>query len=510
MSDENTQAGRVPSWARVVSTGGLRVWVPVGFEGWSPHEREGYLAQRVVFAAEARVLDVAFAAVSRARAGGAADPEEVAVTVVGASMAMTPGRAGWLVTAAVEVCERLPRVGALCRGGWIGLEAIRAIVEQTRLVADAGIGELDRLLAERLGPSRRRAHAPKTGPLKRMLARMVMRADPVAAEAAARRDRADCDVRLDPAGRDRVVLSATLPVEQGAEIMDRIEQMARRSAVEDGRSLPQKRAAALLALSRGWDCLPDADGTHPGDPGALGKALTVVLYAFEPAPGDAGAPVELRGYGPVTRATTEQLEVSARRRLVRVAELADRDRPAALRYAPSEALRAFVTARDGVCAFPGCQVPAEGCDLDHTIPFDHAHPERGGRTASEDLAPLCRGHHRVKTAGIWAYYRDGDGTYVWLHGPAHPDPDPGTRIRVEPAGPLAAMAVPVDPATVARQKRAAETGRTGHGESVGPDRPDRRARRTADIRRRRARAERALAEQESWPVTEAADDAPPF
>lgn len=513
------QVEAVPSWAKVVATDGARVWVPVGFDGWGQVEQQGYLAQRLVFAAEARVLDYAFEAVARARTAGAADAEQVAVTTVGASMAMTPGRAGALVTAAVEVGERLPRIRALLRGGWIGSEAVRAIVEQTRLVCDAQIAELDRLLAAWLGPTRRRSHAPKIGPLKRMLGRMILRADPVAAEAAARRDRADTDVTLDQAGRDRVVLAAMLPAEQGLEVMERIEQMARRAAASDERTLPQKRAAALLALTRGWDHLPDTDGNHPDDPHAQRAARQVVLYAFEPPPHDPQAPVELRGYGPVTRASTDHWEPTVRRRRVNLAELADRNRPAALRYAATEALRLFVQARDGTCIFPGCAVPAEDCDLDHTIPFDHDDPTRGGRTTSEDTAPICRCHHRVKTAGIWTYYRDHDGTYVWFHGPAHPHPDPGTRIRVEPTGPLAALATPVDPATVTRQKTAAETGHTsntGTAGTAGPPRPDRRQRRDDDTRRRRTHAEHTLNHQgaptptDTTPTTQADNDAPPF
>lgn len=349
-----------------------------------------------------------------------------------------------------------------------------------------------------------------------MLGVLIMRADPVGAEAAAREARDDVDVRLDPVGRDQASLTAWVPAEVGVEIMDRIEAMARTAAEGDPRTLSQLRVAGLLALTRGWDRLPDPDGNLPGDPGALPAVRKVVLHAFE-APEGAGAPVELRGYGPVTRATAEELEAVARRRIENVEDLASRDRPGALRYAPPEGLRLFCQGRDGTCVFPGCQVEAERTDLDHTIPFDHAHPGRGGRTTSDDLAALCRRHHRLKTAGIWAYYRDVDGSYVWLHGPNHPHPEPGTRVRVEPTGPLASMAAPVDPGTTRRQRAAAEAGRTGgssgNGTAPGPARPHRRVRLEDERRRLRAAAEKRRSRNDAdsrRSDVSAADDAPPF
>ncbi|NYJ02176.1 hypothetical protein HNR19_002874 [Nocardioides thalensis] len=59
--------------------------------------------------------------------------------------------------------------------------------------------------------------------------------------------------------------------------------------------------------------------------------------------------------------------------------------------------------------YPHCNRPAEACDLDHVIP--HA---KGGVTCPCNLAPVCRGHHRLKThrAG-WAYRVLAPGIYHW-------------------------------------------------------------------------------------------------
>lgn len=84
-----------------------------------------------------------------------------------------------------------------------------------------------------------------------------------------------------------------------------------------------------------------------------------------------------------------------------------------LTYRPSARLAEMVRARDGGCRFPGCNARAAGCDLDHTIPFDHAHPERGGLTVEQNLACLCRRHHRLKTRGLWKVRQLGGGRLEW-------------------------------------------------------------------------------------------------
>jgi hypothetical protein len=57
------------------------------------------------------------------------------------------------------------------------------------------------------------------------------------------------------------------------------------------------------------------------------------------------------------------------------------------------------------CVFPGCTVPSEQADIDHTE--DHAH---GGDTVPENLAPLSPNHHRVKHHTRWVIIQNGDDT----------------------------------------------------------------------------------------------------
>ena len=78
---------------------------------------------------------------------------------------------------------------------------------------------------------------------------------------------------------------------------------------------------------------------------------------------------------------------------------------------PPAWMRDQVILRDARCVFPHCQRDARACDLDHTIPYDDTGPP--GQTRPDNLAPLCRRHHRAKTTGRWRYHRQPDGTYQW-------------------------------------------------------------------------------------------------
>jgi hypothetical protein len=74
----------------------------------------------------------------------------------------------------------------------------------------------------------------------------------------------------------------------------------------------------------------------------------------------------------------------------------------------------FVRLRDPVCVFPACPRASRHCDLDHIDPY--LDPDDGGppgQTHPDNLAPLCRGHHRAKTHTHWDYLRLPDGSYHW-------------------------------------------------------------------------------------------------
>jgi hypothetical protein len=98
-----------------------------------------------------------------------------------------------------------------------------------------------------------------------------------------------------------------------------------------------------------------------------------------------------------------------------VRPILDLRRPAAVdAHDPPAWMAAQVRLRDRHCVFPGCRRRSRACDLDHIdeyVPLDEGGPP--GQTNAENLAPLCRRHHRAKTHTRWDYARLPGGTYRW-------------------------------------------------------------------------------------------------
>ncbi|KNX37557.1 HNH endonuclease signature motif containing protein [Luteipulveratus halotolerans] len=83
-------------------------------------------------------------------------------------------------------------------------------------------------------------------------------------------------------------------------------------------------------------------------------------------------------------------------------------------YRPSAALRRTVEARDQHCRAPGCEHPAQECDLDHAVPWSAlADDPSDGATHEHNLHTLHRGHHIAKTRQWWRAQLHTDGSVRW-------------------------------------------------------------------------------------------------
>jgi len=92
-------------------------------------------------------------------------------------------------------------------------------------------------------------------------------------------------------------------------------------------------------------------------------------------------------------------------------------------------LRTGLAFRDRCCVVPGCGV-AYGLEIDHVVPM-----EEGGPTALDNLALLCRHHHRMKTYDGWVLARNGptDADPGWSFTPQPPfGQEPGLGIDRPP------------------------------------------------------------------------------
>lgn len=71
-------------------------------------------------------------------------------------------------------------------------------------------------------------------------------------------------------------------------------------------------------------------------------------------------------------------------------------------------LRRAVRLRDVICRAPGCGRTARACDLDHSTAWAD-----GGTTTVDNLACLCRHHHRLKHLPGWNLTHAPGGVLDW-------------------------------------------------------------------------------------------------
>ncbi|HEX5916841.1 MAG TPA: HNH endonuclease signature motif containing protein, partial [Nocardioides sp.] len=92
-------------------------------------------------------------------------------------------------------------------------------------------------------------------------------------------------------------------------------------------------------------------------------------------------------------------------------------------YAVPDRTREQVILRDRTCVFPWCTRPARRCDIDHVIPHDPDAQAEGrpqpGPTQTDNLAALCRSHHRLKTHTAWRYAMPAPGVFEWTSPHGH-------------------------------------------------------------------------------------------
>lgn len=305
-------------------------------------------------------------------------------------------------------------------------------------------------------------------------------------------------------------MTARLTSAAGALLAERIDAFAGTSAPGDGRTLAQRRADALVAMATGEHIVMDAgpgdgsgdgadsgaaaepDASTPPGPGSESTSTSASRPSSRPSSASsrrsAGTPLNV---APVLRpritviatgtgeprlefARTGESTMEALTRLLESAkgasfEIVDtqpgtHDRLGnATKYRVSPGLARRIRARDGTCRHPGCAVPAERCDIDHIVPFDHSDPENGGLTIEANLMCLCRRHHRYKTfSGARYEYVDAGRVRVQIDGHV---------LTTEPIGPLARARSRIT--TTASRPDGEPARRPGRGETHDPPRlPD--------------------------------------
>lgn len=334
------------------------------------------------------------------------DNWEAAAAEVGAELGISRGRASAQMNYGIELLERLPRLGAVFATGQVDFRVVAAAVFRTGLITDAEIlARIDEVLAGRAGSwnrlSRRR--------LAEVIDRWVANLDPAALRKA--RDAAeDRHIEFGEARDGMVEFWGALRAPDAALLERTLDGMADAVCRTDPRNRRQRRADALSALTGSRQTL-GCECDAPDCPAPRVAPAGVVIHLIAEAGGAGGTAPSggyLPGYGTVPPAMLRELAKHARLRPLTPPALLC----AEPRYRPSAALADFIRCRDLHCRFPGCDKPAEYCDIDHSVPW-----QLGGPTHPTNLSLRCRTHHLLKTFWIgprgWSEQQFSDGTIVF-------------------------------------------------------------------------------------------------
>jgi hypothetical protein len=347
----------------------------------STHRQESVLVARRM-AAVAALLRHRLAATERAehrRGYAVVDGFEQTAAEVSAAMNLSPMAASYLVSYAEALDTRLPKIAALLAEGRTDWRTVRLLVSRTDLITDQKlIAEVDQSLAARIG----NWHGWSRQRIVNAVDAAVRAIDPDAARA--RRDTAEDDRHIGISARENGMaeIYGTVGAAAATVFDRRLSELAKQACAADPRTLDQRRADALAALTQGRslacrcgqpDCPAEANDCEH-DLGAAGVVINVVasehtVYANGDRPG------YLEGYGVIDADQVRELAAAASK-LIADPFTSPGD---ALRYQPSAALERAVRCRDLTCRFPGCSRPAVVCDIDHTIGFNHQDPAAGGR-----------------------------------------------------------------------------------------------------------------------------------
>jgi Domain of unknown function (DUF222) len=427
----------------------------------------------------------------------AIDTMEAVAAEVAAALRISQGLAASRLRYARAMRERLPRVGEVFKAGDMDYRMFQTIVYRTDLIADPDVlAAVDGQLAANM------AYWPSMtqGRVGAQVDRIVAKAD-VDAVRRRREHQSDREVWIVDGFEGISEMGGRLFTPDAHALQKRLEALAVTVCAHDPRSREQRRADALGALAAGADRLGCRCGRGDCAAGKRPAASPVVIHVIaEQATldGRGTAPVSEMGVdGLITPELIEELAASAKQ----VPLVQPGDAPPEKGYVPSKALADFVRCRDLTCRWPGCDQPAIGCDIDHTIPY-----AQGGATHASNLKCYCRTHHLVKTFLGWQEKQLPDGTLILTSPTGHTYvTTPGSALLFpslcRPTG-----AIPAPEADPPRDHRGERTARM----------PKRRRTRAQDrayriaTERRRNRQSRLAAQPVQPGPAPPDDDPPPF
>jgi hypothetical protein len=321
----------------------------------------------------------------------AVDDWDVAAAEIGVELGVSRHRASADMDYGQTLVTRFPTLAQRCLAGDVDFRVIAAIDFRTAMLSDPDhLARLDAILAS-LAPGWNGRSKKK---LIELIDWQVIQLDPEAQRMPAERD-AQRHIEITPGHDGMADVSGRIGALEGAELDKCLDQMARTVCGEDPRTHVQRRVDALYALRQGASALvcgcgsedcpasTDADASGPGQ----SQVVVHVLAEQSTVSGEGTNPGYVMGYGPVPADVVRDAAKTAKVKPVVI----PRDSAPESGYRPSTALKDFVVSRDLTCRWPNCDVVAERCDVDHTVPYPH------GPTHPSNNKLYCRHHHLMKT-----------------------------------------------------------------------------------------------------------------
>lgn len=356
--------------------------------------------------------------------GGAGTPGVAAFTAepLAGVLRVSPAAAQGLLADTLDLVHRLPRLWDQVQCLEVAVWKARRIASATRSLSLEAARWVDRQLIGAAGSIGAAA-------LDRLIALAVARVDPESQKEKEEAERARWDVDLTHprswAGTSELrAVGDTIAL---GEVMDRINADADALAsAGDVDAVGARRVKALVSLAReGADqlALGFAAAAAVASRTPTKQALKLYVHtsladlATLAQTGGETAVAEVERLGPITADLLKQWLTDTKVTVTPVLDLADN--PWSPRHDPPPRVRDQVVLRHRGCVFPFCGRNARSGDLDHVVPWDPDGPASPG-TTPDNLAPLCRRHHRAKTDGRWRYVVLADPATGPTGRPGHP------------------------------------------------------------------------------------------
>ena len=362
--------------------------------------------------------------------GGAGTPQVAAFApeALAAAMGWTPTAARNLMADVLDLVHRHPQLWRRVRRGQVPAWQARRVTQQTRRLPKAGARWVDDRLADRIG----------CGPIitDRLVAQAAAQFDPHEQQRREEQAAAASEVELNHPAPGEYAGASDLSAHGDTPTLQAFYDLVCAIAAQlhlDGDTSPVgerkiKALGVIVALATGQGTLDLADLADLADIATAAGKRTSKIKTYvhvqaddldQDAVGTAVGTVEK--LGAATLATIKHWVGHHQVVIQPVLNMARRD--AVDHHDPPPWMRDLVILRDRHCIFPGCTRDARACDLDHTTPY--IDPDEGGppgQTRPDNLACLCRRHHRAKTLGLWRYTRRPTATTSGMDPTASPRP----------------------------------------------------------------------------------------